>query len=829
MKSKAFQIGLLLIAAVSASLSILLDPGHIDPAFAGLRITNINVAPSQLTLRSGETHHLLVNGLLKDGLEADVTSAAEFKVQERKVASVTAEGAVVGLHPGLTTIRVRALGRKTMIQVRVEPAHANQQLSFVNDVLPVLSKAGCNAGSCHAKAEGQNGFKLSVFAYDPKSDYRQIVKADRGRRVFPACPEESLILKKPTLAIEHEGGQRFETGSPSWLTLKRWIEQGMPYARSNEANLAQVKVYPAERRYKKGAKQKLIVEARYSDGSVRDVTGLADFSSADKEMSKVDENGRITVGQTSGEGVVVARFMGLVDVSRVTVPADKALPDSLYASLPVNNEIDKLVYERLKKLGLAPSETCSDSEFLRRASLDAIGRLPDPDLVKEFLANTNADKREKIINHLLDDSAYGDHWAVKWGDLIRPNPSRVGVKPVYLLDLWLRDSFRQNKPYDQLVRELLTAQGSTHKYGPAVIFRDKREPVEASSFVGQIFLGVRMECAKCHHHPNEKWSQADYYQLAAFFGPVKHKGQGISAPISGEPEYIWYAPGGEVKHPVTGEVMKPAPPDGQPAASVAEIDPRGQLVDWMCRPENPFFARAIVNRIWAQFMGRGIVDPVDDFRASNPPTNEPLLDWLAQDFVAHGYDLKHLMATIMRSRTYQLSSLPNPDNVRDTKNFSRSYRRRLSAEVLLDAVCDFTGVPERFDGLPPGARAVETWNNKLGSEFLDAFGRPNSSAECPCERDSKASVVQVLHLMNSNDLQAKLGNSTGRAKKLAESKMTEREIVERLYIAAFSRNPTEVELRATAKAFAAEGATRKTATEDIMWAMMNSAEFVFNH
>ena len=302
---------------------------------------------------------------------------------------------------------------------------------------------------------------------------------------------------------------------------------------------------------------------------------------------------------------------------------------------------------------------------------------------------------------------------------------------------------------------------------------------------------------------------------------MKHKGQGISAPISGEPEYIWYAPGGEVKHPVTGEVMKPAPPDGQPAASVAEIDPRRQLVDWMCRPENPFFARAIVNRIWGQFMGRGIVDPVDDFRASNPPTNEPLLDWLAQDFVAHGYDLKHLMATIMRSRTYQLSSLPNCTTCVILKNFSRSYRRRLSAEVLLDAVCDFTGVPDKFDGLPPGARAIETWNNKLDSEFLDAFGRPNSSAECPCERDSKASVVQVLHLMNSNKLQSKLGNASGRAKKLAEGKMTVGEIVEQLYMAAFSRNPTEVERRAAAKAFTAEGATRKTATEDIMWAMMN--------
>jgi hypothetical protein len=559
------------------------------------------------------------------------------------------------------------------------------------------------------------------------------------------------------------------------------------------------------------------------------VTALADFSSTDKEMAKVDETGLVSVGQTSGEGVIVARFMGQVNISRITVPAEKELPDSIYAALPINNEIDRLVHARLKKLGLTPSDICTDSEFVRRASLDAIGRLPSIEQTREFLSNTNADRREKLIGALLEKPAYANHWAVKWGDLIRPNPSRVGVKPVYLLDLWLRESFQRNKPYDQFVRELLTAQGSTHKYGPVAIFRDKRDPVDASAFVSQIFLGVRMECARCHHHPNEKWSQADYYQLAACFGQMKRKGQGISAPISGEAEYFWFAPGGEVKHPVTSEVMKPKAPDGPLIDLLPQSDPRVALVDWMCQPANPFFARAIVNRVWAQFMGRGIVDPVDDFRASNPPTNEPLLDWLARDFVSHKYDLKHLMVTIMRSRTYQLSSIPNEHNIRDTKNFSRAYRRRLSAEVLLDAVCDFTGAAEKFDGLPPGSRAVETWNHKMESEFMDAFGRPNSSSECPCERDGKASVVQVLHLMNSNKLQSKIANAEGRAKKLADSKLTEREIVEELYVRAFSRMPTENEVRAAMKAFTGEGATRKLAIEDIIWALVNSPEFVFNH
>ncbi len=793
------------------------------------RVTSIASFPNEVKLRVQQEHQLLISAALDENLEQDVTARSEFKSDQPKIAEVTRAGLVRALKPGSANIRVKAAGRSSNVHVQVEPGPTEVGVTFLNDVLPVLSKAGCNSGSCHAKAEGQNGFKLSVFAYDPKSDYRQIVKADRGRRVFPACPEESLILKKPTLGIEHEGGQRFEAGSPAYRTLVQWIKQGMPFSRSNEASLVQIKVFPRERRYEKDAKQRLLVQAEFSDGAVRDVTSLADFASTEKEMARVDEQGLVSVGNVSGEGVVIARFMGLVDVSRITVPADQSLPDGTYASLPANNDIDRLVYARLKKLGFAPSETCSDSDFLRRASLDAIGRLPSPEEVRRFLADSASDKRDKEIGRLLDDTAYADHWAVKWGDLIRPNPSRVGVKPVYLLDLWLRDSFRQNKPYDQLVRELLTAEGSTHKYGPAVIFRDKRDPIDAGSFVSQIFLGVRMECAKCHHHPNEKWSQTDYYQLAAYFGQTKRKGQGISPPISGEAEFIWFAPGGEVKHPVTAQVMKPKPPDGALAELGREVDPRLALVDWMCQPENPFFARAIVNRIWAQFLGRGIVDPVDDFRASNPASNQPLLDWLAADFVAHHYDLKHLMRTIMESRIYQLSSIPNEHNVRDTKNYSRAYRRRISAEVLLDAVSDLTGAPEKFDGLPTGARAVETWNHKIGSEFMDAFGRPNSSAECPCERDSKASVVQVLHLMNSNRLQTKIASAEGRVRKLAESERPERELIEELYLAAYSRPPSEEELGLASKAFTAEGATRKTAIEDLTWALINSAEFVFNH
>jgi hypothetical protein len=702
-------------------------------------------------------------------------------------------------------------------------------LSFTGDILPILSKAGCNLGACHAKASGQGGMKLSVFAFDPKSDYLELVKDARGRRVFPALPGESLILKKPTVSVQHEGGQRFETGSPQFNTIAEWIRQGAPYEVPGEPLLTGIEVSPAEHQYSKDGSQQLKIFARFNNGSTRDVTALADFASNDKPVATVGETGLVHAGSDSGEAVIIARYLGHVAISRVNIPTDKLLPDAAYAKLPMRNEIDRLVYARLKKLGFLPADECTDAEFLRRASLDATGRLPTVGETRAFLDSKDPQKRIKWIAHLLDDPAWADHWAVKWGDLIRPNPSRVGVKPVLLLDDWIRQKFRANTPWDQFVSELLTAQGGTHQYGPVAVWRDKRDPADAATFVGQVFLGVRLECAKCHHHPNEKWDQADYYQMAAFFTAMKRKGQGISAPISGEPEFIWTGGSGGIAHPVTNASLKPRPPAAAEIPIADNQDPRAVLAGWITRPDNPYFAKALVNRVWASFFGRGIVDPVDDFRASNPPSNEPLLDWLAKDFIAHKFDLKHLMRTIMQSRVYQLGGLPNDTNKSDIKNCSRSYRRRLPAEVLLDAVCGVTETSEAFGGLSQGATARQTWNVKLESEFMDAFGRPNSSAECPCERDAKPSVVQALHLMNSSKLQTKLNSDSGRVARLAKSTMTPEQIVEELYLAAFSRRPEAEELGIATRLIASAGDRRRAAIEDLLWALLNSAEFVFNH
>jgi hypothetical protein len=573
------------------------------------------------------------------------------------------------------------------------------------------------------------------------------------------------------------------------------------------------------------------VHARYSDGSTRDVTALADFSSNEKEIAAVTLEGVVTIGKTTGQAVIVARFMGQVAASQITVPAERLLPAEKYTTLPVKNFIDRLAYDRFQQLGIFPSEGCTDAEFLRRASLDTLGVLPAPEAARAFLDDADPDKRAKLVDRLLTDPAFADYWANRWADLLRPNPDRVGVKSVYVLDQWLRESFRENKPYDQFVREIVLSEGNNHREGPAVIYRDRREPADLTTMFSQLFLGVRLDCAKCHHHPNEKWGQDDFYRMAAFFGPLKQKGAGISAPISGGNETFYFSAGKTVRHPVTGALMEPRPPDGPALSLDDKADPRRALADWMTSPQNPFFAKAIANRIWSAFFGRGIVDPVDDFRLSNPPSNPALLEALAEEVIRQKYDLKGLMRTILNSHLYQLSSAPNEWNRADTRNFSRAYRRRLSAEVITDAIADVTGVPNPYDGMPPGSRAMQAWTYKIESRTMDAFSRPNSSSDCPCERDAKPSIVQSLHLMNSRNLQAKLksAEATARVEQLTKGGRSPEDIVTELYLACFSRKPAPEELQVATAAFSAQGATPRSATEDVLWALLNSAEFVFNH
>ena len=709
-------------------------------------------------------------------------------------------------------------------------AEESPTISFTNDVLPVITKAGCIAGACHAKSDGQNGFQLSIFSYDPDSDYREIVFDAKGRRIFPASPDHSLLLLKATNQIPHEGEKRFEVDSESYRVIRQWIAEGAPRTIPDEPDPTGITIDPPALSFKKGETQAIKVTLSFSDGSARVVTDLCEYTSNDDAFASVDHHGNITAGDVPGENSVIVRYVDQVSAIRVVIPPDELLPESDYTSLKVNNPIDKFAYERFRELGLFPSDPCTDSEFIRRATLDAIGQMPTTGETRQFLQSKDPEKRAKLVDALLSEARrfdYADYWSTKWGDLLRPNTQRVGVKPVYLLDDWIRQKFRVNTPWDEFVTEMLSATGSTHQYGPVAVIRDKREPADMAEFISQIFLGVRLGCAKCHHHPSEKWSQDDYYSMAAFFGSMKRKGQGISAPISGEPEFWWFEPGGTVKHPVSEAVMKPRAPDGKEFAETGDTDPRTILADWITKPENPFFARAMVNRVWAELFGKGLVHPVDDFRESNPAVNEPLLDWLAKDFVKHGFNQKHTIATILKSNLYQQSSIPNEFNSSDNRNFSRSYRRRLPAEVLLDALSTLTGQPEKLQGLPNDSRAMAQWNHLLPNDFLDAFGRPDSSAAPPLERDPGGSVVQALHLMNSKVLQKKFAGENPWISEL--EKLTPEEAVNQIYLRLYSRSPADDEKRIALNHFGTEEKPPREKIEDLIWSLANSAAYVLNH
>lgn len=703
---------------------------------------------------------------------------------------------------------------------------ADRPVSFELDVVPILTRAGCNMGACHGKARGQNGFQLSLLGFDRDFDYAAIVSEARGRRVFPAAPAQSLLLRKPTGQMPHGGGKRFERGDRYYEVLQRWIVEGMPRHDRQTVLLERITVEPGERILASNAQQQLLVTAYYSDGSSRDVTHLTSFQSNESTIAAVSREGLVKAGPIPGEAAIMARFMEKFAVCNILIPQQGTVSADLFAQLPRQNFIDGRVWDKLQRLGITPSEPAGDATFLRRVYLDVIGRLPTPAEVNAFLQDPAKDKRSQLIDQLLERPEYADYWANKWADLLRPNPYRVGIKAVYNLDAWLRESFRRNKPYDQFVREILTAQGSTFRDGPVVVFRDRREPEEIMPMLSQLFLGIRLDCAKCHHHPFEIWGQDDFYSMAAYFARIGRKGTGLSPPISGSEEIVFTAPSGQVKHPSTRQVMTPRPLFGS-APEQPERDPRQVLADWIVADSNPYFARVIVNRVWADLMGRGLVDPVDDLRATNPPSNGPLLDALAQEFRRQKYDLKKLIRTITTSYVYGLSSTPNPRNLADTRNYSRHYRQRLRAEVLLDAISDITQVPETFAAMPPGSRAAELWTFRARSVFLDSFGRPDPNQDPPCERNSDTTVVQALHMMNAPNLHGKVTSDTGRAAALASSPKTPQEIVDELYALVYARVPTADERAVCLKLFEEKGAGRRLAIEDLLWTLLNTPEFVF--
>ena len=715
-------------------------------------------------------------------------------------------------------------------------AAEDRPVSFMNEIAPILTKFGCNAGVCHAKAgNGQNGFQLSLLGFEPQEDYEHLVKEARGRRLFSGSPDQSLLLQKASGRLPHGGGVRLNASSNEYALIREWITQGAPLDSTDAAKLVSFAVEPDHATLARKSEMPLKAVARYSDGTVRDVTEMALYETNDVAMAEVSPSGVVKVMDISGNVAVMVRYQGYVSVFSASVP----LGAPVGTLPPSKNFIDDQAFANLKVIGVPPSAVCDDSTFIRRVTLDVAGRLPTEEEVSLFLASSESDKRDQWIESLLRGTDYADFFAGKWTATLKNRRDDASDTIAnFAFHAWVRDSLLANKPYDQFVRELLAATGTVIGNPPVAWYKRVKEPKQQLEDVAQLFLGVRMQCAQCHHHPFERWSQDDYYSMAAFFTQVGRK----PSATRGE-DLIFHKRGVATAVNVkTGLALKPAALGDKIPEIAPDEDPRLKLADWMRSPENPFFAKALVNRYWKHFFHRGLIEPEDDIRDTNPPTNPALLDALAKSFVDSGFDLKALVRAITRSQTYQLSELPNEFNLADRQNYSRYYPRRLQAEVLLDAIDQLAGSQTDFANLPPGTRAISLPDNSYNrsSPFLRVFGRPEGESVCECERVQSSSLAQSLHLINSADIKSKLATAGGRAERLAKADTPADLKVRELYLAAFSREPranefqtavaylNEPRVDANGNAVEAQQANREN-FQDLIWALINSKEFLFNH
>ncbi|WP_406696224.1 DUF1549 and DUF1553 domain-containing protein [Singulisphaera sp. Ch08] len=714
-----------------------------------------------------------------------------------------------------------------------EPA---RPLGFVNDVAPILTKASCNSGGCHAKAgNGQNGFRLSLLGFEPQEDYEHIVKEGHGRRVFPAAPEQSLVLLKAANLVPHGGGKRLDPSSEGYKRLAQWISEGMAYGKDTDPKLVSIEVQPKRNVKPIHGEEQLKVLAHYSDGHIGDVTRMALYEPNDKGMAEVDENGLVKILDIPGNVAVMVRYQGIVSVYIASIPLGAPVVE-----MPAEkNFIDTLIFANLKQVGVPPSAVCDDATFLRRVSLDIAGRLPTVEEARAFLSSADSDKRERLIESLLSGPDYADYFANKWTAILRNRRDDTSdITANFAFHSWVRDGLLANKPYDQMVRELLAATGTIADNPAVAWYKRVVEPQQQLEDVAQLFLGVRMQCAQCHHHPFERWSQNDYFSLGAFFSQVGRK------PTATRGENVIFHKRGtaQLENKKTKVPLKPAVLGGPPLAILPDEDPRLKLADWMSDKANPFFAKSLVNRYWKHFFKRGLIEPEDDIRETNPATNPELLEALANHFVASGYDLKAVVRVIAQSHTYQLSAIPNAYNGVDRQNFSHYYPKRMQAEVLLDALDQLTGAKTDFANLPPGTRAISLPDNSYNrsSPFLKVFGRPEGASVCECERVQSPSLAQSLHLMNAADVKSKLSTPSGRADLLSKSNKTESEKVSELYLAAYSREPSAEELKVAEEFIAksrldAQGnpldpaRAKREAYEDLLWAITNTKEYLYNH
>ncbi len=780
---------------------------------------SLQVSPNPIVLGgSNRVQQIQVTAIGSDGRHFDVTHQATLETTDRHTAALD-ETILSAVSDGTTRLMVSYGGQRIDVVVRVVDRDTVPPVHFKNDIMPMLSKLGCNSGGCHGKQGGQNGFKLSVFGFDPPADYNALVKEARGRRVSLAAPGGSLLVGKSSNTIAHGGGARTGTGSADHQLLANWVAQGAPWGDDDAAQVVSIRVSPEQRMLRTGDDQQLLVTAVFTDGSTRDVTTAAEYTSNATLVADIEDAGHVHTGTVPGEVAITINYMGHVAAARITVPLDNTTTTD--ANPPTHNAIDELVWKKLRRMGMQPSGLATDHVFLRRLHLDTLGTLPTPKEVREFAADRRDDRRERAIRAVLGRPEFADYWSQKWGDVLLADRETIGERGAFEFHRWLKTQLQTNRPYDQWVRELLTATGNSGRYGPVNFFRAARTPIELTRSVSQAFLGIRMDCAQCHHHPFEKWGQDDFYGMAGFFKGLKH------TPLGPGRELVYHAGYQPTSIPLVNQPVLPRPPGGVGFDDFGESDPRVRLADWITRPSNPYFARLVANRIWKQFLGRGLVEPEDDFRSTNPPTNPALLDHLAETLVANSFDLKSLMHHILSSRVYQLSSRPNATNARDEQSYSHHLVKRLPAAVLLDAISQVTGTPEAFNGMPRGTRAIQLWDNRLPSYFLDTFGRSLRQSPCECGSSTEPTMAQTLHLMNAPEIDAKITAAGGRIDLLLAKKASPKTIVNQLCLAALGRKPNPREIRAAETLFA--NSPPRQAAEDFLWALLNSYDFLFVH
>ncbi len=766
------------------------------------------------------TRQLIVSARAANGTVYDLTRGLEWTSLNPEIATVNAKGRVVPKANGVATIVARGGSVEVQTTVTVEKMELPAPVSFRRDVIPALSQANCNMGACHGTPTGKGGLKLSLRGYLPDQDYFTLTREAGGRRLNVLGAASSLILRKPLGELPHEGGLRLSRNTKTYEFIHDWIQEGAHDDPGAPAAL-KLEILPGSRVLHAPAKsQQVVVLVHMADGSVRDITPICYYNSSNPEIADVDVDGHV-VFKSRGEVAVIAHYLDLVANVRLTHLVE--VPGFKPAEVPQDNVVDTAVFSKLNRMRISPSEACTDSEFVRRAFLDTIGVLPKPEEIQGFLQDTSPDRRAKLIDRLLARPEFYDFWTLKFADILRSNGRLIQAKGTYVFNRWIRAQLERDVPMDQFVRELLTSAGSAFKNPPANYYRISRDPENSVETTAQLFLGVRIQCAKCHNHPFERWTQDDYYGFAAFFSRVRQKKGTLP-----NDEVIFTAGDGDVRQPRTGQVMKPKALGGPVLEDPKVADRRVLLASWLTSPENPFFAKSLVNRIWYHMLGRGIVEPVDDFRDSNPASNDELIDGLSASFVKSGFNLKGLIRTILTSRTYQLSARTNELNADDNLYFSHATTKLLPAEVLLDAISSVTSTSTPFDNLPKGFRATQIPDGKMENPFLKTFGRPARELACECERESDSNLSQALQLIGGATVNGKLRDDNGRMARLAKSSLPPEEIAKELYLVALAREPNATETAAAVKHLAA-AKDRRQAVEDLGWVLINSKEFLFRH